>query len=96
MSAIMLNVELGDQHSRTIEFLKENALNEVLEDDYIIHQRSGLSTAKDAYTVTERMILTIYVEIKLNIPFKRHQDMVNLQRLNGLNLGKLYIKMSQM
>lgn len=37
--------------------------------------------------ITSRMIRTVYAEIKMNIPFDSHNDLVTLQKLNGVDLG---------
>ncbi len=37
---------------------------------------------------TIKMIRTVYAEIKLNLPFSAHFSMVQLQKLNGVDLGK--------
>jgi hypothetical protein len=37
--------------------------------------------------VTSRMFRTVFMEIKRNIPFSSHQEMVALQEKNGVNMG---------
>lgn len=44
------------------------------------------ASAKD--TVTSRMIRTVYSETKNNIPLDTHSEMVLLQSMNGLHMGK--------
>ena len=80
--------EKGHQHLRTTEFLKEKAMKEIEDDNYLLTQRQDSKdcASTNPYTITERMILTVYVEIQLNIAFRRHYEIVNLQTLNGLNM----------
>ena len=90
--------EKSSQHVHIRQWLK--ALNEmnIKEDEYplmIMPNAMGYDVADPenpgsmfkAYTVTARMVRTVYLETKLNIPFRAHRDMVNLQKLNGINMG---------
>lgn len=45
------------------------------------------SRDNNALVVTSRMIRTVYVEVKTNVPFSSHRNMVILQDYNGLNMG---------
>jgi hypothetical protein len=40
--------------------------------------------------VTMRMFRTVFVELKKNIPFEAHSALVQLQTLNGINMGFHY------
>ena len=90
--------EKSSQHVHIRQWLK--ALNEmnVKEDEYplmIMPNAMGYDEANPenpgsmfkAYIVTARMIRTVYLETKLNIPYRAHTDMVLMQKLNGQNMG---------
>jgi hypothetical protein len=36
------------------------------------------------------MFRTVFVEVKLNLPFLAHPKMISLQKMNGLNMGNLH------
>lgn len=40
-----------------------------------------------ALVVTSRMIRTVYIEVKTNIPYSSHRNMVVMQDSNGVNMG---------
>ena len=40
------------------------------------------------YKVTADMMRTVYAEVKINIPFYSHPKFVELQRMNGIDLGR--------
>ena len=79
------------QHIAIVQYLKDLEMEKMKKDPYPL---TILSTAPgypkeeiDENTVTARMLRTIYQECKLNIPFSRHPDIVNLLKLNGAHLG---------
>ena len=79
------------QHIAIVQYLKDLEKEKMKKDPYPL---TILSTAPgypkeeiDENTVTARMLRTIYQECKLNIPFSRHPDIVNLLKLNGAHLG---------
>jgi hypothetical protein len=37
--------------------------------------------------ITSQMMKTVYAEVRINIPFMHHRYMVDLQELNGVNIG---------
>ena len=85
------NHEKGLQHRALLQWLKDSAKAKIKKDPYPL---TILSTAPgytpepiNEDTITARMLRTLYQETKLNIPFRRHVDVVNMQKLNGLNLG---------
>ena len=82
--------EKGHQHLRTTEFLKEKLMKEIESDDYLLTHRQDSGSkdcaSTDAYVITDRMMLSVYAEIQLNIAFRRHYEIINLQVLNGLNM----------
>jgi hypothetical protein len=49
------------------------------------HQQS--QTIPSNHLVTSNMIRTVYAEVKLNIPFSLHFDLINLLKQNGFNIG---------
>ena len=90
--------EKSSQHLHIKQWL--TALNEmnIKEDEYplmIMPNALGYDIANPenpspmfkAYIVTARMVRTVYLETKLNIPYVAHSDMVTLQKLNGANMG---------
>ena len=88
----------GAQHLRTTQFLLKKSLKEIEEDDYLMESRkdSRDCSSENPYIITQRMILTVYTEIQLNIAFVRHHELINMQILNGLNMVRLlYLKKFQ-
>ena len=82
----------GSQHNGIEQWLKNLAEQNIKEDDYpmaIMKNAEGYpnDTVYDEYTVTARMLRTVYLESKLNVPYTSHQDVVNLQKLNSINMG---------
>jgi hypothetical protein len=47
-----------------------------------------LSKISEEHLPSVKMIRTVYTEIKLNLPFSSHAIIVQLQKLNGVDLGK--------
>ena len=85
------NHEHGLQHRAITQWLKDSAKTKIQQDAYPL---TILSTAPgyqpepiNEDTITARMLRTLYQETKLNVPFTRHEDVVNMMKLNGLNLG---------
>lgn len=67
--------EMKTTHERTLdEWVREyqSKINE-------------LATAE--HEITDKFIRTVYTEVKLNIPFDSHKDLVTTQKKNGINLG---------
>lgn len=58
-----------------------------LRTDFEDIQRKEEETHNGALKVTSKMIRTIFVEIKRNIPFSSHSSLVALQEINGIDMG---------
>ena len=90
--------EKSSQHIYIKQWIKSlNEMN-IQEDEYplmIMPNAHGYDVANPvnpgsmykAYIVTARMVRTVYLETKLNIPYVAHEDMVNMQKLNEINMG---------
>jgi len=80
--------------SHTKSFVHEQAIKS-LKENYIISLKTGLNDLQATRTSdltatsipTVKMIRTVYAEIKLAISMNSHPDIVELQKLNGVDLG---------
>jgi len=75
----------SDLHKKSIWKLKEDYLDNLQQ-----CQKSNLErkvVQLPDLVITSKMIRTVYAEIKMNIPFYSHNDLVTLQKLNGVDMG---------
>lgn len=50
-------------------------------------QRKEDEAQDDSLKITSKMFRTVFTEIKAHIPFHSHPDMIQLLRLNGIDMG---------
>jgi hypothetical protein len=73
-------------HTEIIKLLIQRNASE-LEDDFNKIQEKQNVEEKSYYQITARMIRTVFVETKVNIPFDSHKDIVLLQQQNSVDMG---------
>lgn len=74
------------EHRNTIQILEERKLRE-MEDDFRRIDSLEETADDNRLQVTARMFRTVYVEVKKNIPFESHPDLVAVQTMNGVEMG---------
>ena len=75
-------------HSAVVSELIKKKSSE-LDIDYFA-ARSNLDKKYNIYSATSKMFLTVYAEIRSNLPFINHHYLVELQKANGLDLGHYF------
>jgi hypothetical protein len=79
-------------HKRSIASSMENYATSLKQ---CLQQTRNLQLEKNLdYEVTMRMVRTEYTEIRLNIPFSSHSDVIFMQKANGASLGTRHIERS--
>jgi len=73
-------------HQKAVLESKEEYLLSIKECSKNVKQKIALKISKE-HLPTLKMIRTVYAEIKINLPFAAHSTVVELQKLNGVELG---------
>lgn len=73
-------------HSNVVKNLQLNSAKKLRESFFRDEQKEELANNK-YLEVTSRIIRTVYVINKLSLPFSDHNAFVELQKLNGINMG---------
>src|SRR5271156_4244389 len=74
-------------HKRAILQSKEE-YTQILKDCSQELKKKVLLKISSEHLPTVKMIRTVYTEVKINLPFTSHSIIVQLQKLNGVDLGK--------
>lgn len=82
---VINNHNINPTHNTIIQTLQQKK-KDAIEIEFKNIQHSEAEREHDLQ-ITARIMRTVYVEVKRNIPFDSHSDMVALQEMNGINMG---------
>lgn len=74
------------EHRNIVQILEERKLGE-MENDFRQIEALDETVDDNILQVTARMFRTVYVEVKKNILFEAHPDLITLQTMNGVDMG---------
>lgn len=74
-------------HSQAVLHLKESYATTLKQCSLDIKRDRTQLLASNDQQATVRMIRTVYFEIKSNLPLDSHEDLIHLQKVNGIDLG---------
>ena len=74
-------------HSLSLERLQEGAQMQIHSEMENVQEAADKGVENAKYSVTAKMIRTVYSEVKMYIPFLNHRQMESLMKLNGIDIG---------
>ena len=82
---VITTLAASARHQAIIQELQKHAKRKMLSEN--LNKPQQTISDEQLYKITARIIRTIYVETKLNIPVSSHSALITLQEANEINLG---------